>query len=170
MKRFYYLILAVSFSLTAPAGYAFDATFYLVRHAEKQLDGTRDPELTTEGVKRAETIATMLAGVKFDGIYSTDFKRTQATARPTATSANLPVLSYDPRPGKLETFAQELKEKDGVFLIVGHSNTTPVVAGLLADQKLAELHEHQYDHIYVVTVSDRTGPNLTMLYSQPRTP
>ncbi|MBL4671387.1 MAG: hypothetical protein JKX81_03935 [Arenicella sp.] len=37
-----------------------DGTFYLVRHAEKQDDGTKDPHLTEQGQKRTEYLAQQL--------------------------------------------------------------------------------------------------------------
>lgn len=170
MKTFILTVFMVlSSALSIPAG-AFDATFYLVRHAEKQVDGTRDPTLTPEGEERAQAIAEALKDVSFDAIYSTNFKRTLATAAPTASQANMTVQQYDPRPDALKAFSESLKMKSGTFLIVGHSNTTPVVAGILAGKELPELLDHQYDHLYKVVHQSDGKAVLTILYTEPRTP
>lgn len=57
-------------------------TYYLIRHAEKdQSDkSNRNPHLTDEGLKRAENWSKILANVKFDKIYSTNYYRTLETA------------------------------------------------------------------------------------------
>ncbi|MEX0299353.1 MAG: phosphoglycerate mutase family protein, partial [Kordiimonas sp.] len=143
---------------------------YLVRHAKKQSDGTRDPALTKEGKARAKIIPDFLKAVKFDPIYSTDYKRTKATAAPTANQAALDVTIYDPRGEHLTAFIEKLKESNGTYLVVGHSNTTAVVAGALSDQSLPDLHEHQYDRIYVVTRTTDGKTTLAINYTEPRTP
>ena len=165
-------ILAAIFILgSSSISYAFDATFYLVRHAEKQNDGTHDPALTSKGVERAQTLANMLKGVQLDAIYSTNYKRTRATAAPTAIQAGLEVILYDPRPETFNKFIRDLKTMNGTFLIVGHSNTTPVVAGALAGQELAELKHHQYDHLYTVQLDElRDDARLSIQFIEPRTP
>ena len=49
-------------------------TFILVRHAEKVMDGTKDPELKPEGTERAARLSIMLSTTPVDAIYSTNFK------------------------------------------------------------------------------------------------
>ena len=146
---------------------AFDGTFYLVRHAEKQDDGTRNPSLTEAGAARADAIAQKLADTKLNTVYSTDYKRTIETATPTAKQHALEVTKYDPR--KLKGFAAELKGMDGTHLIVGHSNTTPYLASLLIEEKLPMLTEKQYDRVYIVRIDDNGKATLEMDYTEPRT-
>lgn len=170
MKHFRYIIATLVVLLASPAIQAFDATYYLVRHAEKQKDGTPDPALTNEGIVRAQAIAHLLKDVKFDAIYSTDFKRTQATAAPTAIQSGLNIISYDANPGKFEAFIEQMGNKDGVFLVVGHSNTTPVIASVLSGQSFPELDERQYDHLYIVTRGPDGEKAAEIIYTDPRTP
>jgi|GEM_PF-558506 len=164
MTRLFALIFVVLFAAT-PAALA-DATFYLVRHAEKTADGTRDPDLTAEGRARAAWIAGYLQDKGLTGVYSTDYKRTRQTAQPAADKAGLRVELYDPR--ALEAFAAELKGKNGVFLVVGHSNTTPMLANLLAGSNLKYAGEDVYDQIFEVKLSDTGTARVSVSFSKPR--
>lgn len=168
MKQLFKLGIIICGLIASGSAQALDATFYLVRHAEKQDDGTRDPALTEAGTKRAQTIADMLKTVDLTAVYSTNYKRTRSTAQPTAKQAGLELKFYDPR--QLEAFADKLKTLSGNFLIVGHSNTTPVLAGALTGQAMEEIQHHQYDRIYIVTVSDEGEAKLSLKFSEPRTP
>src|SRR5690606_18225814 len=73
---------------------------YLLRHGETQYnaDGNRycgrtDIELTTKGIQQANLVADQLAGISFDGIYSSPLKRAYETAR--IASGNQPVNKED---------------------------------------------------------------------------
>lgn len=129
-----------------------EATFYLVRHAEKILTGD-DPALSEVGYARAEALSQTLSGVKFDGIYSTDTRRTRDTATPTLAGSGLELKLYNGR--DLGGFAQSLTDASGNYLIVGHSNTTPDLAEALGGEGGAPIVEaDEYDRLYVLT---RTG-------------
>ncbi|WP_420430212.1 gamma subclass chorismate mutase AroQ [Kordiimonas sp.] len=157
------LLMPALFSAQAAA----DNTIYLVRHAEKVLDGTRDPALTTEGEARAHWLATYFKDKGIKTILSTDYARTRDTALPTANDQNVSIALYDPR--DLKSFAVDLKALEGTVLVAGHSNTTPVLAGLLVGEDREELDERVYDHIYIVTLADNGSASLTIGYSEPRT-
>ena len=138
---------------------------YLVRHAEKQADGTKDPSLTKQGHKRAEQIAKILANKSIKAIYSSDYKRTQQTATPLAKQLDLQVISY--HPGKLEAFSKLVLASDGNLLIVGHSNTTPNLSVLLGGESFNDIDESEYDRIYKLSISAKEVKS-TLLYSTPR--
>lgn len=127
-------------------------TIYLVRHAEKDLTkGNRsDPPLTECGTERSKHLSTFLSHVAIDAVYSTDYVRTISTASPTAQSKELEIQEYSP--GDLEEFAKLLKDRKQNALVVGHSNTTGVLAGLLADEKLSAFDESIYNRIYQVVI------------------
>jgi len=58
----------------------------------------------------------------------------------------------------LEEFALTLKEHRRDALVVGHSNTTAVLAGLLVgDESFSTFDESIYDRIYQVVLSDSGG-------------
>ena len=133
------------------------ATFIFVRHAEKADDGTQNPPLTKEGEARALRIMHMLkkSYPKVDAVYSTPYKRTELTAKPTATEFGLTVQKYDPRAPNV--FVKSLvKDHHGeVVLIVGHSNTTPFLVNLmLGEEKFKQLDESDYNEVFIVKTSE----------------
>jgi len=151
--------LIISFAITSLSLSAFAGdkpstdsyTIYLVRHAEKQIiEGERNPELTQCGVKRAEQLADILENVKLASVFSTNYKRTMATAKPTAQQKKLAIKNYDPR--KLPDIAKQLINEKQNALVVGHSNTTPQLAQLLSNQDVKGLTELEYQELYQVQV------------------
>lgn len=125
-------------------------TIILVRHAEK-IDNSRDPELSEVGKDRAQILANMLAESGVSEIYSTPYIRTQSTVQPLAEALSLEVQSYDPR--NLEGFASELKTKEGIIVVAGHSNTTPTLASLLTGRELTKLDESDYQQFFLISFS-----------------
>jgi 2,3-bisphosphoglycerate-dependent phosphoglycerate mutase len=135
-------------------------TVFLVRHAEKESGD--NPGLTPEGQLRARQLADLLEAVPLDAVFSTKFRRTELTADPIATSKGLPIMDYDP--SDLPAFAKKLqKEYQGkTVLVVGHSNTTPTLAGLLdGTQSYPAFEETEYGNIMMVTLP-MVGKHKTM--------
>jgi phosphohistidine phosphatase SixA len=130
-----------------PPASSGESVFFLVRHAEK-ADQSEDPPLTAQGRSRAEHLAGMLRDVGIERIYSSDFKRTRDTAAPLASALGLEVTSYDPK--RLTDLAQALLASPGRRLVVGHSNTTRELAGLLGGEPGPPISEDEYDRLYVL--------------------
>ena len=129
---------------------------FLVRHAEKVADG-EDPVLREAGEKRARGIANLLRDAGLQEIYSTDYRRTRDTAAPLASQLGLDVTIYDS--AELEDLAAEIRRRGGRCLVVGHSNTTPELVGLLGGEPGAPIDEQsEHDRLYVVTI----GPDGTV--------
>ena len=128
-------------------------TIYLARHAEKSVAAVNpdDPPLSACGQRRAERLALMLRNVNLDRIYSTPYLRTRETALPAAAGHGLEVEAYDP--AGLEAFAAALLNHKQNALVIGHSNTTAVLAGMIAGMAGEEFDEDEYDRLYLVTVS-----------------
>lgn len=127
-------------------------SLYLVRHAEKQADGSKDPDLTAQGKQRAEKLAAWLADKNIANVWSSDYQRTRHTAKPSLTKQGLELTLYDPR--DLPALAGKLRDRQNNAVVVGHSNTTPQLAGLLCDCEVAEMDELEYDMLFVVSVTD----------------
>jgi broad specificity phosphatase PhoE len=132
-----------------------DAMFiiYLARHAEKATvaDDPMDPPLSACGQRRAEMLAIILKDVKLERVYSTPYLRTRDTAIPTAIAHGLEVEDYDPE--DLGGFSTELLENGQNALVIGHSDTTAVLAGMISGEGGEEFDEDEYDRLYLVTVS-----------------
>ena len=127
-------------------------TLYLIRHAEKQADGSRDPALTEIGKNRSEQLAVWLQDKNITEIWSSDYKRTRDTAKPLATGLGLELTIYDPR--NLPDLVEKLAHNQSTALIVGHSNTTPELARLLCDCSVADMDESEYDRLIVISISN----------------
>jgi broad specificity phosphatase PhoE len=162
-RRAYWLVslLLAACAVAGPPGHASlpPATFIVVRHAEKAVDGSTDPPLAAVGVGRARALARSLADTALVAVYSTPFRRTRETARPTAVLHGVPVATYDPAMPP-PAFAAQLRAShpSGTVLVVGHSNTVPAIASALCDCRAAPLGENDYDAIYTVRMQrDGTG-------------
>jgi broad specificity phosphatase PhoE len=127
-------------------------TIYLVRHAEKGLstDEFGDPDLTSCGRQRSEQLRNFLSDVKLDAVYSTDYIRTKKTAQPTASSKGLKIQEY--KDNDLIAFSKTLIDAKQDVLVVGHSNTTGVLAGLLTGKEMGAFDLDIYDRIYQVII------------------
>lgn len=152
------LLVASSIAMAADAN-----IIYLTRHAEKEAVGS-DPSLTAEGQVRAQNIADTLKRANISTIYSTDYNRTQQTAKPLSDLISVPVTSYDP--SQLSAFAQQLKGLTGNTLVVGHSNTTPDLVALLGGQA-TPISETEFDRLYQVIIGDNGQVTTVLLTSLP---
>ena len=130
-------------------------TLSLVRHAEKESEANEpgNPSLTFCGELRAKALVEILSDIRLESIYSTPFERTLSTAQPIAQSKQLEIRIYDP--SRLEKFSQLLLDTQQDALIVGHSNTTAVLAGLLAGESEEAFDEDIYDRLYQVVISGK---------------
>lgn len=129
-------------------------TFILVRHAEKADDGTDDPGLRPQGEGRANRLAYMLKDVSFDGIYSTDFKRTRNTVAPIADVANVEVQLYEPK--KLEDIQKMyVRHHGGTVLVCGHADNIPWTANQLTGKETyKDYADDEYGVILIVSVTE----------------
>ncbi len=132
-------------------------TVIFVRHAEKAVVPEDDPSLSPAGQRRAAELmrqlvdADVVAGI--DAIYATPYRRTEETARPIAEALELPLNSYDANDTEaiMEKIVREHKGK--IVLVVGHSNTIPVLIGSMgASKKVPPIAEDEYDNIYIVSI------------------
>ena len=90
------LVIVLGGGLASTA--AAQGTVFLVRHAERaddanagpKMTGT-DPDLSGQGVLRAQALARALKDAKITAIYTTEFKRTRQTAAPLATALGVQV-------------------------------------------------------------------------------
>ena len=136
---------------------------YLVRHAEKEAEDNNpeDPSLSPCGELRAQALAGILSDIRLEKIYSTPFERALSTARPIAESKQLEIEIYDP--SRLGEFSQMLLDARQEVLVIGHSNTTGVLAGLLAGKSQETFDEDIYDRLYQVVISGKQA-RLNLLH------
>ena len=163
----YILILLLSNQLNAQT-----TRYIIVRHAEKDTTLANaklmasDPPLNSIGETRALSLADKLKDHKINQIYSSNYKRTKATASPIAKAQNLNVAIYDPR--NLDAFATQLLSSENTgktILIVGHSNSSPKLVNLLIKQdQYKDLDESIYDTYWIVTSKNGKSKAKMMKY------
>lgn len=149
-----FLLITLACLMVGPVSFAGDDVFklYLVRHAEKQADGSRDPALTMAGKQRAERLAKWLIDKGIEDVWSSDYHRTRDTAQPLAKQLGIETIIYDPRNQPLLT--GHLLGRQNTALVVGHSNTIPELARLLCECEIAEMDESEYNRLVVIAVKD----------------
>jgi broad specificity phosphatase PhoE len=145
-----------------PAIASAQQTVIVVRHAERadfgagantgMTDKPADPPLSAAGEARAAKLAAMLADAGVTAIFTTEFKRTQDTAKPLAAQRGLKSLTMSAKDteGLIARIRKE-HAKD-VVLIVGHSNTVPDIVKAFTG-KVITMKDDEYDAMIVLTPS-----------------
>ena len=138
-------------------------TIILVSHAEKMKD-QKDPNLTKEGNMRAEKLKDILSTISLNQIYSSDYNRTQQTAKPTSNAQGIKVTSYNPRAlNEFGNMVVETKEGENI-LVVGHSNTTPVLLNYFMKEEIVKsISESDYGNLYVINIDKKKQAKTLIL-------
>ena len=154
------VILAVLISTTAAA----QQTVIFVRHAERADGGAgtpsmtgapADPLLSAAGEARAAKLATMLADAGIKGIYTSEFKRTQDTAKPLAAKLGLAIEVVPSKDAAgLAAKIKAAHARDSV-LIIGHSNTIPELIRAFGGPEV-KIADEEYSGVYILTPSTGT--------------
>lgn len=168
MKR---LLLAAALSLLT-AGSAMGQTVILVRHAEK-VDASSDPVLSEAGQRRAMDLAVALSGSDLTHVFTSPLQRTVLTARP-AAEAHAITPQAIALEGGTEAHVRRVAERvralpdDAVVLVVGHSNTVPLIAAALGETGPSEMADCEYDRLTVISVEDDgDSPAIISRYGEP---
>jgi broad specificity phosphatase PhoE len=144
------LFLSFAFLLCAAfvGAQSIPSVIFIVRHCEKAMESTDNPNLSDAGSNRAMHLAEILNTTGLEAIYSTDTKRTLQTAEPLAKAAGLSPLIYEPRDAN---FANLLRKSGKKTLVVGHSNTVPELLNQLTGTKNYQPSD-VYGDLWVLTV------------------
>jgi len=128
------------------------AKIYLVRHAEK-LPG-EDPLLTTDGNKRAGDLMRTLKDKHIQRIFVTEFKRTQNTADSLRIQLGIDTVHYLSDTSCTDLFGKIKANNDmeNTILIIGHSNTIPVIIRKLgiANYPPVDIPSNEFDNLFLV--------------------
>ncbi|WP_394971591.1 histidine phosphatase family protein [uncultured Croceitalea sp.] len=146
-----------------PAKDPIISTFYLIRHAEKdRTDPTNsNPELNQDGLGRAIKWAEVFEPIDLDAIYSTNYERTSMTAAPTSIKKDIDVKYYNPSEIDIEVLKAENLSKN--ILIVGHSNTTPVMANkLLGYEKYEQMDDTDNGSLFIIRIIDSVATEIRL--------
>src|SRR6184192_1486484 len=132
----------------------------IVRHAEKAANGGSDPDLSSAGRARADELARILKDSGITAIFTSEFKRTQETAAPTATSIGVTATVV---PAKdTAALVAKLHQLNGNALVVGHGDTIPNIVKALGINSPINIPDGDYSELLVVTLGDK--PQLFRLH------
>ena len=164
------ILLAAVIAL-APAVASAQSMVLFVRHAERADGGPgantgmtgapADPLLSAAGEARAQKLAAALADAGVKGIYVTEFRRTQDTAKPLAAKLGITMKTVTSRNAADLVKQVKAEHAADVVLVVGHSNTSPPAIKAFGgpDVKMAD---DEYNAIY--ELSPATGAMTLIRY------
>jgi phosphohistidine phosphatase SixA len=132
----------------------------IVRHAEKATKGGNDPDLSSTGRARAEALARILKDSGITTIFTTEFKRTQETAAPTATSIHVAPTVLAAK--DTAALVGKLHQLDGNALVVGHGDTIPNILKALGINSSININDADYSELLIVILGDE--PQLFRLH------
>ncbi|WP_420472099.1 SixA phosphatase family protein [Brevundimonas sp. FT23042] len=168
MKR---LLLATALTLLSATS-AMAQTVILARHAEK-ADQSADPALSEAGQARATALAVALSGADLTHVLVTPLRRTGDTAALAAQAHAITpeAISFD---GGTEAHVARVAERvralpsDAVVLVVGHSNTMPLIAKALGEVGPDEMRDCEYDRLTVIRLqADGSSPAIVSRFGAP---
>ncbi|HYR79008.1 MAG TPA: phosphoglycerate mutase family protein [Candidatus Dormibacteraeota bacterium] len=155
-RRLIIIAAVLLFTLSAVAA---SPIIFVVRHAEKSADGN-DPDLSAAGQERAEALARIVKDAEITAIFTTEFKRTQETAAPTAKELHVSptVIPAD----QIFALVEKLRGLKGNGLVVGHGNTIPDLVKALGIATPVNVPENDYSELFFIILGDK--PQLLRLH------
>ncbi|MFT5705165.1 MAG: broad specificity phosphatase PhoE [Shewanella sp.] len=127
----------------------------LVRHAEKQADQGKDPSLTPAGQRRAIQLKLALKDMPLTALYATPFKRTKETLNPISENREITIKVIDVKGGismHVNKVLKAIRAENGNVLVVGHSNTIPLIIKAFGGPKVDDIAEKDYNNIYLLSL------------------
>lgn len=154
-------LLTMVGTLSTPSVSFAQRMVILTRHAERAdgaatmgSPGGNDPKLSAAGTARAEKLEAMLADADIKAIFTTEYARTKDTAAPLAGKIKVspevvPAAELNALIGKIKSHPHD------TVLIVGHSNTVPVIIKSLGGPDVF-IGDDEYDSLFFYVPATRT--------------
>lgn len=170
MKR---LLLAAAAASLLATGPAMAQTVILVRHAEK-ADQSADPALSAQGEARGAALGVTLNDARVTHILVTPLQRTRLTALLTSVAHEIipEVIGFDGgTPEHVAAIVARVRSlgPDDVVLVVGHSNTVPLIASALGQRLVGQMRDCEYDRLTVLRLDGGTTTTVVGRYGEPST-
>lgn len=157
------ILLALIVAAPSPPG-APATVVLIVRHAER-APGSGDPPLSETGQARAAALAEIGTSSGISAIITTQFQRTRQTAAPLAEALRIApqvVATQTDLAKHAAEVAGAVRQLAGkTVLVVGHSNTVPVIVAALGGPRFPDLCEQEYDRL-ITMVLDPEGDVRTV--------
>jgi phosphohistidine phosphatase SixA len=161
----YVTVVAVGAGLPESLAAQQDRLVLLVRHAERAQEPADDPGLTPAGVDRAQALREVLAATGLNAVITTQLRRTQLTAAPSAEQYHLtPIVvragGGTEAHGRAVAEAVRARPAGEAVLVVGHSNTVPAIIAALGGPALPDLCDSEYATLFTLLVPAVGSPRL----------
>lgn len=160
------LLLLPGLAGGAPREYKCDGpvtTILIVRHADRA--GTAD-SLSAAGVVRSNDLAqaTKMANVR--AIYVSDTRRARDTAAPVAAMTHVQPETYPAK--ECDALVKRILHDHlgESVLVVGHSNTVPLLIAAAGGPTIGEIDEKEFDGLYIVVVTGTPECGATLVELQ----
>ena len=132
-------------------------TVIITTHAELETDLNSNSGLSSQGMERANSLASALSSVDVvsgvDAIYATSYRATQETAQPISRLLDLPINIVNQN--VVENFIQSIKDDHSgqIVLIVSHpENLSKLIVELQGSKNIKLDSLNGNDQIFIVTV------------------
>lgn len=136
---------------------------YILRHAEKTDSTSKDPDLSSAGIKHANYWKKVLQYIEFDRIFTTDYIRNIKTAKIMSEKFKVTPEIYYPMSFEILKFIQEVQGQK--VLIIGHSNTIPDMVNRLIDEsKYPPMSHKNYNLMYLITINKNGDTSSSLIH------
>jgi phosphohistidine phosphatase SixA len=138
------------------------ATVVIVRHAEKAAGS--DPDLTEAGRARAERLASMLADVPVVAVFTSEFRRTQATVAPLCGAKGLTAQAVPAANSK--ALVEQLRQlgPGKTALVAAHSDTIGPMLRALGVAEPVSIADDDFGELLVVALAPEGARLLRLHY------
>jgi broad specificity phosphatase PhoE len=160
------LVFFAAIATSAPREYKCDGpvtTIMIVRHADRA--GSAD-SLSAAGVERAKALAQATKMANLRAIYVSDTRRARDTAAAVAAMAHIQPETYPAK--ECDALVKRILHDHlgESVLVVGHSNTVPLLIAAAGGPKIADLDEKEFDGLYIVVVTGTPECGATLVELQ----
>ena len=132
-------------------------TIIIATHTELETDLNSNSGLSSEGMERANSLASTLSSVDVvsgvDAIYATSYRATQETAEPISRLLDLPINIVDQN--IVKNFIESIKDDHSgqIILIISHpENLSGLVVELQGSKNINLDSLNNNDQLFIVTV------------------
>ena len=166
------LLPAIMAALLATGAQA--QTVVLVRHAEKAAEPAADPGLTPQGEARAQALAEVLKDARVTAVITSPLQRTVRTAAPLSAGARVQSRAVALTAGadahaKAVAALARAAPPDATVVVVGHSNTLPLIARALGQAQPEPIPDCRYDGLWVLRLGTAAPAVIAGRYGAPST-
>jgi broad specificity phosphatase PhoE len=154
MNKFLFSLFSLLL-LVSHASFA-QQTVVMIRHAEKIITTDKDPALTNIGIARANGLVELFSTAKPTAIYTTQYQRTQLTAKPLSDAINIPITVLEINADNLAQYPALLLKQicalpnNATVLVVGHSNSIPDILEAWSHEPVKAIADDEYNRIFIV--------------------